>query len=94
MNGKWPIRLSILLVLTMSLGACATARSDDAYWGAVAQTYGAAVAPPVRAWSADERRRAAEELAALPPGSVIAGQMMPDYLRMRDQARAIRGVAK
>lgn len=94
MNGNWPIRLSILLVLTTSLGACTTARSDDAYWGAVAQTYGAAVAPPVRTWSADDRRRAADELAALPKGSVIAEKMMPDYLRMRDQAREIRGAAK
>jgi hypothetical protein len=44
----------------------------------------------VVAISRADQARAARELAALPPGSVIATKLLPDHLRMRDEARACR----
>lgn len=78
-------------MLATSIAGCATGRSDDAYWGAVSQVHGAITAPPVRVYTADQQRRAAAELATLPADGVVRGEMMPDYLRTRDQARALRG---
>jgi hypothetical protein len=37
---------------------------------------------------ADVQRRAAEEMAALPPGSALRSVVVPDWVRARDEARA------
>lgn len=90
MNAAWPTKILLLLVLTTSIAGCATARSDDAaHWGAVSQAAGAVLAPSVRPYTADEMARARDELATLPAGSMVAGVMIPDYLRMRDQSRKL-----
>lgn len=73
----------------MSIAGCETTRSDTAYWGALAQSAGPVVAPAVRPYTAAEQDAAAAELAALPANSIIAGVMIPDYQRMRDQARSL-----
>lgn len=78
-------------MLATSIAACATARSDAPVWGAVAQAAGAPALPPLRPYTADQQRRAAAELATLPADGVVRGLMMPDYLRMRDQTRELRG---
>ncbi|MFZ5784722.1 MAG: hypothetical protein ACOY4R_31385 [Pseudomonadota bacterium] len=65
-----------LALLTMSIAGCATAPSD--------------VCPVVVEYSAEQQRHAAEELASLPRDGVVRGRMMPDYGRLRDQARACR----
>ena len=90
MNAAWPMKTSLLLVLTTSIAGCATGASDDtAHWGAVSRAAGAVLAPSVRPYTADELARARAELATLPPGSVVAGVMISDYLRMRDQSRKL-----
>lgn len=87
MNAAPRWKISLLLIAALSIAGCATERSDAGYWGAVAQASGAVLAPAVRPYTAAEQRRAAAELARLPPDSVVAAVMIPDYLRMRDQAR-------
>lgn len=42
-------------------------------------------------YTSEQQRQAAAELQALPRDSVIRGSFMPDYGRLRDQARACRG---
>jgi hypothetical protein len=42
-------------------------------------------------YSAEQQRRAADELSALPRDSMVRSTMMPDYGRLRDQVRACRG---
>jgi hypothetical protein len=64
----------------MSISACATASSEPA-------------CPREVAYSADQQRRAAEELSTLPRDGMVRGVMMPDYGRLRDQARACRGMS-
>lgn len=41
--------------------------------------------------SPEQQRRAAGELAALPEDGVVRSVLVPDYGRMRDEARACRG---
>ena len=48
---------------------------------------GVAACPPVVEYSREFQARAAEELAMLPEGSIIA-EMLADYGVMREQARA------
>lgn len=66
-----------LALLTMSTSACVTAGSD--------------ACPREVDYSAEQQRRAAEELSSLPRDGMVRGVMMPDYGRLRDQARACRG---
>lgn len=50
---------------------------------------GTAACPPVVGYSREFLARAAEELARLPEGSMIA-EMLSDYAVMRDQAGACK----
>ena len=69
--------LAALVLLTMSTGGCATAVSS--------------ACPREVAYSPEQQRRAAEELAELPRDGMLRGVFMPDYARLRDQVRACRG---
>lgn len=60
------------------LSGCATVGSDPSK---------RAVCPPVVEYTRELRERAAEELARLPEGSMIA-EMLSDYGVLREQARA------
>jgi hypothetical protein len=51
---------------------------------------GPGACPPVVEYSWEFQARAAEELALLPAGSVIA-EMLADYAVMREQVRAFEG---
>ncbi len=51
------------------------------------------VCPREVEYSAAVQAQAAVELATLPKDSVIRGRFMPDYSRLRDQARACRSPA-
>jgi len=75
--------LSLILV-TLPLGGCLTASPEIAQrivvrCGSVAQV------------SKAQQQQAAKELRALPPGSVVAEVIVPDWLRQRDEARACAG---
>ena len=63
----------------LPLTACATAPSSPV----------AISCPPIKAYTAAQLSRAANELSALPDGSVLAG-MSDDYRILRDQVRACR----
>lgn len=69
-----------LLLATIWLSGCATGASDLAGIGAC---------PPVVEYSREFQVRAAEEMALLPEGSVIA-EMLSDYSVMREQARVCK----
>jgi hypothetical protein len=60
------------------LSGCATVGSDGP---------GPKTCPPAIEYSREFQARAAEELALLPEGSVIA-EMLADYAVMREQARS------
>ena len=64
--------------MTSLLSGCATAGSENG---------GLALCPPAVEYSRELQARAAEELASLPEGSIIA-EMLTDYAVMREQARA------
>lgn len=49
--------------------------------------------PSLPEYPADIQARAADELDAMPDGTVIKGLFMPDYGRMRDGVRACRSGA-
>lgn len=55
------------------------------------QTVPSSACPREVEYSPEQQKQAAIELQALPLGSVIRGNFMPDYGRLRDQARACRG---
>lgn len=67
-----------LALATLCLSGCAPAISEPA-------------CPELVEYPEPVLARAADELDALPPGSVVADVMMPDYASLRDQARACRG---
>ncbi|MFP1646080.1 hypothetical protein [Pontitalea aquivivens] len=64
------------LIGMLSLSACAMGGSE-----------GQGACPPVVEYGSAELARAAEEVEALPEGSVIV-RMLSDYAVLRDQARA------
>lgn len=66
------------MIATSLLSGCATVGSNGGGLGACL---------PVVEYSSEFQARAAEELALLPEGSLIA-EMLNDYTVMRDQARA------
>jgi hypothetical protein len=70
-----------LVLVAMSLTACGAAPSKI-----VVST----VCPALPEYSKELQLKAAEELEAMPPGSVVAEVFMPDYGRMRDGVRACR----
>lgn len=70
-----PGRLALVIALS-SLTGCATRGSEG-------------VCPPVAAYPAALRARAAAEAEALPPDSAVA-IMLADYAVLRAQARACR----
>ena len=76
--GCWRRRLAVLAIATISLTGCATVSSEDGRL---------ATCPPVVEYGRERQARAAEELARLPEGSMIA-EMLSDYAVMRDQTRA------
>jgi hypothetical protein len=69
--------LVALALLTLSIAGCATAPSE--------------ACPREVEYSAEQQSRAADELSTLPRDGMVRGVMMPDYGRLRDQARACRG---
>lgn len=78
--GCWTRRLAALALAASWLSACATGGSEP-----VSVT----VCPSAVEYSKGFQTRAAEELALLPEGSVIA-EMLSDYAVMREQARACK----
>jgi len=74
MRSSGLLRIAPLLA-TISLAGCAPTISSDC--------------PPPRAYDADLRARAAEELTLLPQGSAIE-EMLKDYAVLRAQLRACR----
>ncbi len=70
-------KLKALALLTMFLSACETAPSRPA-------------CPHVKEYSKELQEKAADELDALPDGSIVANVMMPDYGTLRAGARACR----
>ncbi len=76
--GCWKRRLAALAIAASLLSGCATGGSDGSAPG---------TCPPVVEYSREFQARAAEELALLPEGSMVA-EMLSDYAVMRDQARA------
>ena len=72
-------RLAALVIVTSLLNACATVISEPVI----------GVCPPVVEYDAGEQERAAEEMRALPDGSVIV-EMLSDYAVMREQTRACK----
>jgi hypothetical protein len=66
----------VLALLTMSTAGCATAVSN--------------ACPREVDYSPEQQAKAADELAALSRDGMVRGTMMPDYGRLRDQARACR----
>jgi len=69
-----------LALLTMSTAGCATASSE--------------ACPREVEYSPEQQRRAANELSTLPRDGMVRGVLMPDYGRLRDQARACRRGAR
>lgn len=69
--------LMALAVLAMPLAACATTSSSTA-------------CPREVVYTPEQEKQAADELDAMVPG-VIRDQFIPDYGRLRAQARACRG---
>lgn len=67
-----------LALLMMSIAGCATAPSSGA-------------CPREVEYSAEQQRRTADELSMLPRDGMVRGTLVPDYGRLRDQARACRG---
>ena len=76
----WKRRLAALAIATSLLSGCGTVRSKDGRL---------ATCPPVVEYGREFQARAADELALLPEGSVIA-EMLADYAVMREQARTCR----
>ena len=76
--GCWRRPLAVLGLATSFLSACATVGSEDGRL---------ATCPPVVEYGREFQAWAAEELALLPEGSMIA-EMLSEYAVMRDQARA------
>lgn len=76
----WRLPRAVLVLATIWLSGCATVGSDRRGPGAC---------PPVVEYSKEFQALAAEELALLPEGSVIA-EMLADYSILRDQARSCR----
>lgn len=74
-------RRVVLGLVAIWLSGCATVSSDVG---------GQGTCPPVVEYRREFQARAAEELALLPEGSVIA-DMLSDYAVMREQARACLG---
>ncbi len=68
--------LPLLVIVTLSLNACATAPSRPVV-----------VCPPVAAYDRAFQARLAEEIQRLPPGAALEKAML-DHTRLRDQARA------
>ena len=56
---------------------------------AMAGSKGQAVCPPVVAYTTTDQARAADEIRAMPVGTVVV-RMLSDYAVLRDQARACR----
>lgn len=77
----WRLPRAVLVLATIWQSGCATVGSDRKGLGAC---------PPVVEYSGEVQARAAEDLALLPEGSVIA-DMLSDYAVMREQARACMG---
>lgn len=67
-----------LALPTLWISGCATASSERA-------------CPREVEYTAEQQRQGADELQILPKDSVVRGTFMPDYGRLRDQARACRG---
>ena len=76
----WRLPATALMIVTISLTACATGGSDP----------GGSVCPPVVAYDQAVRDRAAVELEALPDDAALVG-MMAEYAVIRAQARVCAG---
>jgi hypothetical protein len=68
-----------LVLAAMCLTACGAAPSKIVV---------SAICPSLPEYSKELQLKAAEELEAMPPGSVVADIFMPDYGKMRDGVRA------
>lgn len=70
------LKTTALALLATCLSACGTVRSSGP------------VCPSLPEYSKEVQAAAADELNAMPDGSVIANVFMPDYGRMREGVRA------
>lgn len=71
--------LAVLAIATPLLSGCG------------AGNFEAAACPVPVVYSRETMLQAARELDAMPRPSVVADQLIPDYGRLRDQARTCRG---
>ena len=74
----WKPPAAAPLIAMLWLSACAMGGSDDP-----------AVCPPVVAYTTKDQARAADEIRAMPEGTVVV-RMLIDYAVLRDQARTCR----
>nr|WP_108483534.1 hypothetical protein [Oceaniglobus ichthyenteri] len=73
----WTKPAAVLATAMISLTGCATGSSEH---------LSTSVCPPVLAYTLEEQRRVADEVDALPEGSVIVG-WLADYMVLRGQLR-------
>lgn len=76
----WTKPAAVLATAMISLTGCATGSSEQR---------SNSVCPPVVAYNREEQRRVADEIDALPEGSVIAG-WLADYMVLRGQLRVCK----
>lgn len=69
--------LTVLTLLATLISGCATANSS-------------AACPHISEYSKEVQGHAADELGAMPDGSIIKNVFMPDYGTMRAEVRACR----
>jgi hypothetical protein len=77
--GCWRPRLAVLVIVTSWLTGCTTVGFDTT----------PSACPPTIEYSQAEQARVADEVAALPDGTLTVG-WLADYAVLRDQARMCR----
>jgi hypothetical protein len=80
---KHGLTLCVLLIALPLLSGCMTARPD-------VRPIVTVKCASVKAISGSQQKAAAQELDALPQNSVIANVIVPQWVQMRDEARACR----
>jgi hypothetical protein len=82
MSAKWLRSWPSTVLTTTLLAGCATGLSEPV---AVVRP----LCPPLIRYDRDFQKRAAEELAKLPPGSALP-VFLNDYVKLRDACRAVK----
>ena len=80
----------IAAMVATSVTGCGTAPSDAPIAASAPRTVTKVRCPVMKDYPRDQMARAADELAAMQPGSVVPG-LIADYQKMRDETRALCG---